>query len=308
MLNICTLSDLKYLDKGLTLINNLKKYYENTIVIHYLCLDVETKNTLDSLNIQNVKTYLPLGYKYTYAEQLPACEYGTQYSQFCWACCPIFIQQILDCLTHNDELVYVDSDILFVEHPDFIWNQIREKKHMFAVHSHRCEPTLEEWDVHKYDIHKSPVGFFNVGVVYLKNSFQASLIVGQWVDVMLSKPDFLPEYRKCGDQALLTYFALQYPLDVYQFDNIKSNIAHLAAWNTPRYNWIDEKTVEMFGRQQLLCFIHFSHFTPNYEENTWSSSYNGEWMLETNEHSLKYCNDYFELLKQSKKLIENARK
>lgn len=305
MLNICTLSDKKYLDKGVTLYRNLLEYYNETeFTFHYLCLDVETKQTLIKLNKPNIKTYLPIGENYESAEQLSACDYGTQYSQFCWACCPIFIEQMMSTLNDGDELLYIDSDIYFTAPPDYILHYIRKNNWCFAVHSHRCEPTLEEWDVNKFNIEKSPVGFYNVGVVYLKKSNMSTHICKAWVNIILHRPPELFDYLKCGDQAILTHLALEYPNDIFQFDNIESGIAHLAPWNTPRYRWVDSTLLCVFEKYQLLCFIHFSHFTPNYEKDTWSSSYNGEWALEVNEYAKAYCEKYFAELKQSKKIID----
>lgn len=298
MLNICTLGDKNYLVKGLTLYRNLK-WFLPSFTLHYLCLDSETKEKLDSLNYSEIITYLPEGEDYEKARTLPVGNYGNEWSQFCWACCPIFFNQILNIINFEDDLFYIDTDIYFLENPDIILNYIKRVKSSFSLHSHRCEPTLEEWSPLKFDIKQSPVGFFNVGVVYANKSWVANDLAELWKKIVLERPENLSDYLKCGDQAALTYLCLNRHSLVSQFDNINSGIAHLAPWNVYRYQWLSESAVDFFGETQLMTFVHFSHFTPDFVNDKWSSSINGEWKLEINEQANRICEEYFTELKKS---------
>lgn len=161
----CTLSDKKYLLQGLALYNSLLKF-EKDFILYWLCLDEETYNELTELKSRNIYPVMLSYLEHKDAELVkaksnPACLYGTQYSQYCWALTPYFINFVLkNFVEEGKPLMYIDSDIVLYQSPQLILNDIGNKS--IGIHSHRGEA--------KYDVLTNPVGEFNVGVVVIKNN------------------------------------------------------------------------------------------------------------------------------------------
>lgn len=61
MINVCTVSDINYLNKGLVLYESLLT--NKDVVFHYLCIDEESYNKLikhssDTLKVYNINVFL----------------------------------------------------------------------------------------------------------------------------------------------------------------------------------------------------------------------------------------------------------
>ena len=92
MKNLCTVSDINYLYKGLTLYESLKSETKN-FILHYLCIDDESFNKLrqfesDSLKVYHVETYLESD---TGLKSLK----NSDYRYFCWSLASYFTNKLL---------------------------------------------------------------------------------------------------------------------------------------------------------------------------------------------------------------------
>ena len=110
--------------------------------------------------------------------------------------------------------------------------------------------------------------------------------------------EWFEQYGRVGDQVYLEGFA---PLfgesNVAVLDDM---IGHGAPWNLSLYQY-DGDEIVWEGRRQKMVFIHFSHFTPNFENDTYSIDRSGEWdCVLSNPHPrvIEYYDDYFERLKK----------
>lgn len=287
----CTLSDKKYFIQGMVLYNSLQKT-EKDFTLYWLCMDTETYASLKTLNLDNIVA-IPISWlegndeKLRQAKNNPPSLYGNQYSQYCWALTPYFINYVLKrYIPDNEPLMYIDSDIVFYQSPQLILNDMGQ--HSIGIHGHRGEA--------KYDTLTNPVGEFNVGVVVIRNNKIGIEASEWWKDCLLNPNNrYYKIYGTCGDQKYLDLFIPLFK-DVCVFDRM--NCGYLAPWCYDNVSYPEEGKIIFKGITQPVVFYHFSHFICNIGADTWSDSIKGEWNPCRIPEVKKYYEDYFENIKQ----------
>lgn len=314
MTYFCTLSDKKYLLQGLALYHSLCRF-EKDFCLYWLCLDDETYDTLCNSEFENIIPFKlsdleAVDKELRQAKSNPAGEYGTQYSQYCWALTPYFMDLLLnnDLIPAGECLMYVDSDIVFYHSPRLILDVIAEKS--IGIHSHRYGS--------KYDPLKNPVGEFNVGVVVIRNNTIGRACAAWWKNCLLQPNHrYYKIYGTCGDQKYLDLFK---PLfgDVCVFDQPTplslgrgvggEGIGYLAPWCVDNVRYLDDGNIVYNGHAQSVVFYHFSHFNYDFRQDAWRDSNKGEWNPCRFPEINKYYENYFSSIKKinSQLLIKNA--
>jgi hypothetical protein len=271
MIHFCTLCDKSYILKGKVMYRsiNLPEF-----TLHWLCLDEETYNEVHTL--KNVKAYklaeLEKDPELLKAKGIKPKIYGDEYSQYCWCLSPYFIDYLLKRIEENESLIYVDSDILFLQSPEVILEAVGKKS--IGLHTHRSN--IEE---------RTNVGWYNIGVTVFKNDEDGRQIASLWKSWLLN-PDneFSEQYGTCGDQKYAEKFE-----DIIGRKNIcvfdeEGGLVHLAPWCTHNP-----------GNKEPI-FFHFSHFRT--DNGVWYDSLNGEWNPSADKKMLPYYEKYFELIKE----------
>lgn len=294
MNHYCTHSDKNYVAKGIAMCKSIIEHDKNA-VIWYLFLDDETFEKVDKIeNIIPVSIAQLEAFDSKIAE-LKNCKpsnYGTSYSQYCWALTPCFIWYLMNIQNglRPDKLIYCDADLYFYKHPQLISEAC--KNHSVGIHTHRFS---------SYDPETNDVGEFNVGCVYFKKD-EAGLKVSEfWKNCMLNpENEYAKKYGTCGDQKYLDLFIPLFGKEtVCVFDRDTAPVIyHAAPWNFGNYEYRGNEIY--FNNEKIeLTFNHFSHFNASNDGN-WKSSNNGEWAPEnTHETVRKFYNNY------NKKVNEN---
>jgi len=241
MKNICTVSDINYLYKGLTLYESLISKNKN-LIIHYLCIDDLTFDKITKYSSPNLIPY-HINTLLSEDNNLLGLKLN-EYKYFCWSLASYFSNYLLN--KGLESITYIDSDIYFHENIDYIYNEIGSNE--IGIFRHRqfelSSPKLEGW--------------FNVGVVYFKNNKIGRHICNWWANSVLYKK--YPHLATCGDQKYLDEFLNMCPED-YIF--IDGNIGHGAPWQWQLYDYSEyEKNGNIIwdGKTQKLIFSHFSQF------------------------------------------------
>lgn len=251
MINLCALSDEKYLSKGMTLYDSLLENSEN-FTLHYLCLDNESFNKIKKFENKNFTIY--------HVEQLLLEDkrleylYLNDYKYFCWCLASYFTNFLM--VKEIGDITYIDSDIYFHKDIGIILKQIDNKD--IGIFRHRQFQL--NWNV--------PSGLFNVGVVHFKSTDIGRKALFWWHDAVLFKK--YPELAQCGDQKYLDAF-------VNLGDNLfcDGSIGHGAPWQWQLYNfdtYINDGCIYWNGEKQELIFTHFSQFEYDLEKNIYTPS------------------------------------
>ena len=280
MINLCCVSDFNFLPNGLALYESMKQFDSN-FTLHYLCMDDESFELLKELN-EDIVAY-PLSDFLNRDEAL--ADLATQnYRYFCWSLASYFTNHLMDKI--NEDITYIDSDILFYDKIETVLNEIGSKD--VGLFRHRQYPLS----------HPNGNGWFNVGVVHFKNSDVAKGLLSWWADAVLHKK--YPELATCGDQKYLDVF-LEHAENIF----IDGNIGHGAPWHWQLYDYssyFEDGCITWEGKKQKLVFSHFSDFTTNIEDNTYTtglrhSGFTPQGMYQTNSALKKIHDDYFESIK-----------
>jgi hypothetical protein len=283
MKNICTVSDNNYLIKGLTLYESLKEYSED-FILHYLCIDDASFNTLnqfknDSLKVWNVEELLKND-----ADLMNLKNANYQY--FCWSLASYFSNFLMK--NFNESITYIDSDILLHDNIDVILNEINDKD--IGIFRHR-----------QFALSISrPEGHYNVGIVYFKNSDIGKQVLNWWSDAVLHKK--YPHLSTCGDQKYLEEFPRMCS-NIF----IDGEIGHGAPWQWQLFNfdnYENDGTITWEGKEQKLIFSHFSQFNYNLENETYLPSsqhhiYTPLTMYTENKGLKIIYDDYFNKIKKT---------
>lgn len=300
MKHITLASDTKYLLFALTLIRSVQKHSSIPLTFHYYCMDQNTFQKLQTVQLQNVIIYAPeilvqpvfgIFKQNNPARRLQQLK-QTEYHYFCWSIASVFSDYIMNKI-QCDSVTYIDADIMFHKDLNLIFNEIGTKdvgifKHRFLADNEEC-----------------PYGKYNVGVVYFKNSNKGRALLSWWADAVLQKK--YPEYATCGDQKYLEYFPkVCSPEQIY----IDENIGHGAPWQWQCFGFdkLKDGIIEWRGSEQPLVFTHFSKFVYDLEKNTFSPTSIYQNYTQNNkvfEHPDLYAlhANYFEELKVSNKVL-----
>jgi hypothetical protein len=247
MKNLCTVSDINYSIKGLTLFESLCEHSEN-FILHYLCIDQESYDFLKKYENEKLLIY-NVGDLINSDSNLKNLR-DSEYKYFCWALASYFSNYLLK--KNIDSITYIDSDIFFHQSIQTIFDEISNKD--VGIFRHR------QFELNSY----RPEGLYNVGVVFFKNSETGLKVSDWWKDAVLYRK--YPRLSTCGDQKYLDEFTnLCYSNEIF----VDGNIGHGAPWQWQLYNfdnYEEDGTIIWNGKKQKLIFSHFSQFEYNQKE------------------------------------------
>lgn len=263
MKHLCTLSDSRYLNKGLTLYDSLVRHtiYEE-FTLHYLCCDAESYSRLVRLGLPHIIPYdireisqLRRGSK-DYVERRND-QYGwTRDQEWFWSLASRFCVYLVDTIRPSS-IMYIDSDILFYSDVHEVCLDIGPRQIGITPHLHNGRD--------------DPVGAYNVAVIFFgRGGFDA---LRWWKDVVCNpRTRLYSKYGTCGDQKWLDLFEDMWPDDVKV---IGTRVMQTAPWNVKLFDWSkygdDNRVVVYHGEEHLHAWHHFSHFWVDYETGSYRS-------------------------------------
>ncbi|MBW3051903.1 glycosyltransferase [Prochlorococcus marinus] len=236
----CTLFDKNYLIKGLSMINSLSK---NCIkyFIYVLCLDKETKDILDKINLNNVKTILLNEIEDRDLLEAKSKRTNTEY---CWTLASSFTWYVLNRFKQIDLITYLDADLLFYSDVEVIFKEI--KKSSIAIIEHRFSSPFEYLEVN---------GRFCVEWNSFRRDKEGIRCLDNWRKQCLAWCYYRLENGKMGDQKYLD----EWPSKFRNCHIIKDDGAGIAPWNYAKYE-IKKQNNKIKINESNLIFYHFHQF------------------------------------------------
>ena len=275
--HLVVLSDHKYLTYGLSLYDSIDEHTDDYI-LHYLCTSQEAYDKLNKLDLANVAIYnissleededfIRLRNNHNSNNTV----YSTN-DEFHWALASFFSYYLID--KYNlPHVLYVDADILFYQSVDTIFEAMDNKSIGLITHKHNKKG--------------ADTGYFNVGIVFFNNDTVGKDCLKFWRDCCIDPNNkYAEKYGTCGDQKYLELFE-----ELFGQENIEvlcPKIGNLAPWNlhmckllgNNEFMWYDNNGFVLEPETsivQSIVFMHFSHFTPDFDNQTFKLDRNGEW-------------------------------
>ena len=234
--HLVTLSDHNYLINGICLYESLCKYSAN-FVLHYLCLNDETYDKLTSLQLPNLKCYniteLHNDPDFNTLQQNNSSrpiDTSDGQSHFHWALASFFSGYLMFNygLPH---VLYIDSDIIFYDTVDKIFEAVHPKSIGIITHKHN-----------KLDKANTNVGYYNVGVIYFKNDEVGSNCLSFWRNCCIHPNNkYSAIFGSCGDQKYLELFD-----DLFGAQHVEvlcRKVGNGAPWNFTMFEFIGNNKI-----------------------------------------------------------------
>ena len=267
-MEIVTYFDSKYSDRGISMIESIKKH-EPGSKFHILCLDKEVEKILDFFysDDTSIKKYSLESIEKKYPEILDVkknLESGffvpkryfnfTPYQNYLWILTPFFCNIILkEC--DSGEILYCDADLYF-------YDNFKELKRELQVYSVGIVTHITPYHV----MNDTPSGKYNVGIVYFKRSEMGVSCSDFWKWLLLNEPNhnFYEKYGSCGDQKYLELF----PNNPFFGNSVKiigDSLTYGAVWSWEEFKFTDKLSVILDGSTKKILFSHFSSLVINDE-------------------------------------------
>ena len=244
----CTLFNRGYLDKGLVLVDSLKRAAPD-FKLYIFAMDPEAFRILEETTDENV---ICVDVSSLENEELREIKRNRSFAEYCWTWTPLTIQYVLDYF-HEPVCTYIDADMYFFSDPsDLLLEMTEDRKEVLIVRHgfpERKRISLEK----KY-------GTFCVEFNTFLNTEAAREVLSSWVsDCMRSCSDNKGSETH-GDQMYLEKWPSRYAC-VHILQNPGGGVA---PWNAERYSFdcrdqryylTDNESHERFP----LCFYHFQN-------------------------------------------------
>ena len=168
--------------QGVTLFKSLVDKSKEDFVLYYLCLDIETYDSISNIN-RYYNNIIPIKLEQLEKEfsELEEAKNNRRYDEYCWMFASWFSKYLVNTYEIN-HIMYVDSDVYFIKNPQIVFDEIDEKSVGIMMHRHVTE--------------KSTYGKYNVGIIYFKSNKKGLEVLEWWKDAVINKK--YPELATCG--------------------------------------------------------------------------------------------------------------
>lgn len=237
----CTLFDSGYLLKGLAMIRSLARFCPS-MRIYVLCMDAQTKNILDHLDLSCVEC---ITLDQVENEELLKAKADRGTAEYCWTLSSCFTWHVMQHHPEIEFLTYVDADLLFYSDVQPLFDEIGDAS--IAIIEHRFTPRLQDRKVN---------GRFCVEWDSFRRDKQGLACLSRWREQCLEWCYYRLEDGKMGDQKYLD----EWP-DRYSSCHILMHPgAGIAPWNYAQYRFEQDEAGNITVDGTPLIFYHFHQF------------------------------------------------
>lgn len=242
MLHFCSISTVSHLHKTYALADSLAKY---NAVLHVLVVDGAEANHFPT----NVRLYgLQIFEKEPLAQKIIS-KYKHKTDKLRWALKPLFMLQVL---TDEAKVIYVDNDIYFYSNPGFLFDKLDESNVLLTPHFYPSSPASNQnWLEANYR-----VGLYNAGFLGANQNAQDVLI--WWAKCCLYNLKKVYWRGMFDDQKYLDLL----PVKFNGVQVLKHVGCNLAGWNDEEVELVREENGRIIiNQKEAIVFIHFAELS-----------------------------------------------
>ncbi|MCH5342453.1 MAG: hypothetical protein J1E64_00330 [Acetatifactor sp.] len=249
MINLCTLFDSYYLDKGIALYRSLERVSDD-FTLYIFCFD---DKAFEVLNDMCLKHAVIIHHSAFETPVLLEKKKERSKAEYCWTCTSVTIEYVLDHYT-VENCTYLDSDLYFYADPQILYDEIRAAKANVVIVEHRFKKN-------KYGRKlEARNGKYCVEFNYFDQSLNGRKVLKWWKDKCYEWCYDQPEPDRMGDQKYLDNWTRDFK-GVYELHHLGGGVApwNLEQYSLVRMNGNDILMATADGRQFPLVFYHFQN-------------------------------------------------
>lgn len=137
MVNLCTLFDSNYLDRGIVLYKSLEKSAKN-FHLYIFCFDEMAYDVLKKMQLQCATI---ISERDIMTEELKHIKTVRKRAEYCWTCTPIVVQHVLEKYSVAN-CTYIDADMFFYSDPQILLDELYAAKASVGIIEHRFPNNL----------------------------------------------------------------------------------------------------------------------------------------------------------------------
>ncbi len=247
-INLVSYIDANYLPKFLICYNSLQKEFGDKFIMHLHCFDNTTYKILSEYNLPNLKLYNKEEFE---IKEAVSQKQNKKSYEYYWTYTPIVLDQIMKKTRDDDLVVYMDTDMMFFNSPQVIFDELEDKDVLIQPNNFSVR---ERW---QFD----PIGYYCTSFNVFRNNENTRRIVDEWKAQCLTwcGSDF--RTGQFGDQKYMDYWRDEYA----KIREVTVVGANIAPWNIHKYD-ISTRNGRVFVNNNPLIYYHFHAFKMSFDD------------------------------------------
>lgn len=236
----CCYFDHRYITRALAMIRSLRKYEANAAV-WVLCLDAKCFSLMKDIAEPYVHLISMADFESGDAA-LQIAKGNRTLIEYYFTCTPSLIRYVLARCLPNDYVTYVDSDLLFLNDPVSLYEELGDGA--VSIIPHRFSDELRSREIY---------GLYNVGWLTFRNDSRGNAVANWWRDRCNEWCYDRLEGDKFADQKYLDRFAELHEGVVV----LRHEGANVAPWNLGQYHVSVKDGAVWVSDTTPIVFFHF---------------------------------------------------
>ena len=248
-MDLCTLFDSNYLDRGIALCESLNRVLDH-FRLYVFAFDESAYRILKELNIRNVTV---VSEESILDDELRRIRQERSRSEYCWTCTPVIVEYVLD---HYgvEACTYIDADMYFYSSPEFVFEEIKGKKCSASIIEHRFPNNITRST--NLRLHGKYCVEFNT----FFNTEESRKILTWWKKKCFESCSMKLNEESFGDQKYLDEWEKRFG-NIHEVENAGAGVA---PWNLSDYRLEGKESNGIYltykGKQRVkLVFYHFQN-------------------------------------------------
>lgn len=246
MVNLCTLFDSNYLDRGIVLYKSLEKNAEN-FHLYILCFDEKAYDVLNGLRLRHA-TVIPE--REIMTEELESIKAARTRAEYCWTCTPIVVQYVLENYAVAD-CTYIDADMFFYSDPQILLDELYANGASVGIIEHRFPNDIAKKQREMF------YGKYCVEFNTFCNDEIGQKVLKYWRARCFEQCTMAFGNESFGDQKYVEEWEEKFR-GVYVYQHLGAGVA---PWNICDYRMANtEKGIALLYKKKNLVELVFYHF------------------------------------------------
>ncbi|CAK6474052.1 glycosyltransferase [Peribacillus castrilensis] len=228
----------------LALVFSLQKTSKEDFDLFALCIQDETYNLLEKLNIKN----LHVVHEKELGEEVLALKTERKIHEYCWTLKPIFLEHLMMKHHSASRLTYLDCDLYFWNDPSIIFKNQPDCSVLLSPE----EKYNPSWSSNFKRYMQKITGVYNSGYISFKKDEFGLSCLQWWKKKCIERCEIVPSEGFFGDQKYLD----QMPKLFSNVCDITTPGVNIGIWNDLKFQFHEDDGAVYVNKDRLI-FYHF---------------------------------------------------